>query len=269
MDHDVSSPTGEGRFSNVKIYESGTDTTPNPPHITSTPVTTATVGVSYSYDADGRVEATGDSPITFSLGNGPSGMSVSGDGRVSWTPVAGQEGTHSVEIVATNPGGSDTQSFEITVASQPPVGGNDTINFNEHVLSSYGSQDQGGVVRVEDGGATLYLQGNRWQKIDLPYTVTANTVLEFDFSSGSEGEVHGIGLDADNSLSSTQIFKVHGTQNWGIRDYDNYVGGVKHYVIPVGQYYTGSMAYLFFVMDHDVSSPTGEGRFSNVRVYEQ
>ena len=29
------------------------------------------------------------------------------------------------------------------------------------------------------------------------------------------------------------------------------------------------MNYLFFVMDHDVSSPTGESRFSNIRVYEQ
>ncbi len=116
---------------------------------------------------------------------------------------------------------------------------------------------------------TLYLQGNRWQKIDFPYTVTANTVLEFDFSSGSEGEIHAIGFDTDDSLSSTWTFKVYGTQNWGNLDFDNYGSGVKHYVIPVGQYYTGSMNYLFFIMDHDVSSPTGESRFSNVKVYEQ
>ena len=48
---------------------------------------------------------------------------------------------------------------------------------------------------MEGGGSTLYLVGNRWQQIAYPYVVTSNTVLEFDFQSDAEGEVHGIGLD--------------------------------------------------------------------------
>jgi RHS repeat-associated protein len=36
----------------------------------------------------------------------------------------------------------------------------------------------------------------------------------------------------------------------------------------VGSYFTGEMLWLTLINDHDVSSPTGESRFSNVRVYE-
>ena len=43
---------------------------------------------------------------------------------------------------------------------------------------------------------------------------------------------------------------------------------MKHYVIPVGQFYTGSMANLFFVNDHDVANPSAESVFSNIQVYE-
>jgi len=199
-----------------------------------------------------------------------------GDGSSSSSPdpahTYAASGSYSVQLVVTDDQGDTasigkTVTVEQTPADPPPSGG--AINFNDYTLRGYGgSQDQGGVVQIEDGGATLYLQGNRWQKIDFPYTVTANTVLEFDFSSGSEGEIHAIGFDTDDSLSSTWTFKVYGTQNWGNLDFDNYGSGVKHYVIPVGQYYTGSMNYLFFIMDHDVSSPTGESRFSNIKVYE-
>jgi hypothetical protein len=36
----------------------------------------------------------------------------------------------------------------------------------------------------------------------------------------------------------------------------------------VGNFYTGDMQYLFFAMDHDVSNPTGNSVFSNIKVYE-
>jgi hypothetical protein len=54
-----------------------------------------------------------------------------------------------------------------------------------------------------------------------------------------------------------------------MQDYNSYTGtDYVHYEIPIGQHYTGSFNHLFFVNDHDVSSPDGEGYFSNVRVYE-
>ncbi|MEO1370281.1 MAG: hypothetical protein AAFX50_24120, partial [Acidobacteriota bacterium] len=99
------------------------------------------------------------------------------------------------------------------------------------------------------------------------FTITANTRVEFQFSSTSQGEIHGIGFDEDNTLSSNRIFKVHGTQNYGITDFDNYTSGTTTYDIPVGQYFTGSSMNLILVNDNDAGSGNNSV-FTNVRVYE-
>ncbi len=80
------------------------------PKISSTPSTTATVGVPYNY----TVTADGMTPIGFVLESGPSGFSVHpSTGVVTWTPQS--EGTVSVTIKATNLAGSDMQSFDVEV----------------------------------------------------------------------------------------------------------------------------------------------------------
>ncbi len=93
---------------------------PAPPVFTSTAATTATVGAAYAYDADGVAEASGPGPITFSLVSGPLGFAVAPGGAVTWTPVAGQEGVHAVEIEAANAFGTVAQSFDVDVAPAPP-----------------------------------------------------------------------------------------------------------------------------------------------------
>ncbi len=141
----------------------------------------------------------------------------------------------------------------------------------DYSLAAYGgSQDQTGTATLEDNGTTIHLTGNRWKKIGFPYNITPDTMLEFDYRSAQQGEIHGIGLDNDNSLSADKTFRLHGTQQWGLNQYATYDGSGQstHYRIPVGQYYTGPMQYLFFANDHDVSNPTGESVFSNSRVYE-
>ena len=124
-------------------------------------------------------------------------------------------------------------------------------------------------MEVEDDGSTLHITGNGWKKIDFPYTITEDTILEFDFRSDSQGEIHGIGFDTNNSISADTTFKLHGTQNWGVSDYDNYNGDAgqwQHYRIRVGDHFTGDFDRLVFVNDHDISNPTGESFFSNLRV---
>jgi hypothetical protein len=155
--------------------------------------------------------------------------------------------------------------------SKAPANG--IINFLDHEVTSYGgpAQDVGGSVSIEDGGATLHLTGNVWKKIDVPYSVTEYTVLEFDFRSTSQGEIHGIGLDTDLSLSADRTFELYGTQDWANADFEDYESsapGYKHYQVPIGQYYTGQMDYLFFANDHDVANPTAVSFFSNVRLLE-
>jgi len=139
-----------------------------------------------------------------------------------------------------------------------------------YVVSSYGgtNQDITGFVEVRGGGSSLFIEGNRWQKIDFPYTVTANTVVEFDFESTIQGEIHGFGFDDDAVESFNQIIKLYGTQNIALSDFSTYSGsGTAHFTIPIGQYYTGDFQHLFFINDDD-SRARGTSLFSNIAVYE-
>ena len=96
-----------------------------------------------------------------------------------------------------------------------------------------------------------------------------NTVIEFDFDSKTEGEIHGIGFDNDSRASNDRIFKVHGSQDWGILDYDNqYVGGSRSFTIPVGQFYTGNFDRLVLACDDDAGR-AGTAIFKNIKVYER
>lgn len=141
------------------------------------------------------------------------------------------------------------------------------IDFSGVSINSFATQDANGANSVGSGGASLTLTNNTWKYIPFNYTVTANTVIEFEFSSSSQGEIHGVGLENDNTLTSTRIFKVHGTQNYGITNYDNYSGGTTTYVIPVGSSFTGSIDRIVFVNDNDAGSGNNS-TFSNVKIYE-
>ncbi|MCU7859807.1 MAG: hypothetical protein KZQ86_08230, partial [Candidatus Thiodiazotropha sp. (ex Lucinoma kastoroae)] len=143
------------------------------------------------------------------------------------------------------------------------------IAFDQSPVLSYGGTGQDVSATIDIEGANLTLTGNGWKKIALPYSVTPDTVLEFDFASDAQGEIHGIGFDTDNGISPNQSFNLYGSQSWGILDFATYNGsGIMHYRIPVGSYFTGAMQWLTFINDHDISNPTGESWFSNIRVYE-
>ncbi|CAL2055186.1 trypsin-like peptidase domain-containing protein [Tenacibaculum sp. 190524A05c] len=142
-----------------------------------------------------------------------------------------------------------------------------TLDFNDFNITSFSNQDSAGNFSVGNGGSSLTLTNNTWKYIPMNYTVTANTVIEFQFSSTSQGEIHGVGFENDNSLTSSRYFKVHGTQNYGVTNYDNYTSGTVTYTIPVGSSYTGSMDRLVFINDNDAGSGNNS-TFSNVRIYE-
>jgi subtilisin family serine protease len=144
---------------------------PTAPDITSSPPTTATVGQAYSYDAN----ASGTTPLTWSLVTGPSGMTInSGTGVVSWTPTSSQTGNHNVTIQVSNSVSTDQQSWTINVSAATPtcfgqaatiVGTNngETINGtgNADVIVALGGSDtvngNGGADRIcgGDGNDTL------------------------------------------------------------------------------------------------------------------
>lgn len=160
------------------------------------------------------------------------------------------------------------------------VEGTPWVNFNEVDLRSYGGEDADPTSAIEDDGLQLRLTGNAWKRITLgPYNATADTVLEFDFSSGTQGHIHGIGFDNDDDLTNgnTQLFKLYGSQSSSFEtlntytDFENYSSsapGVKHYQIPIGTFFTGQLRYLTFVNDHDVASPNAQSVFANIVITE-
>ncbi|MEM7657617.1 MAG: PQQ-dependent sugar dehydrogenase, partial [Bacteroidota bacterium] len=144
------------------------------------------------------------------------------------------------------------------------------INFNDYAVQTYDPNQDEGIHSVLDGGATLFVSNNGWKKIDFPYTITANTILEFDFRSDVEGEEHAIGFDNNNQVDNNR-FTLFGTQNVNTNlDFNTYAGNGawQSFSIPVGNYYTGSRTELYFLADHDNSPGNGTSYFRNVKVYE-
>ena len=88
----------------------------NPPVFTSSPLTEATKGEAYIYDADATDPDAGDI-LTFSLTVFPSNMTIgSTDGLIEWTPDGSQIGENPVTVRVEDAGGLfATQSFVISV----------------------------------------------------------------------------------------------------------------------------------------------------------
>ncbi|WP_158265599.1 RHS repeat-associated core domain-containing protein [Blastopirellula marina] len=150
----------------------------------------------------------------------------------------------------------------------------DIIDFDDYTIGSYapGETSPGATYSVEDDGATLELNGNIWRHIDFPYTVTADTVLEFDYESDAEGEIQGIGLNPTLTLGNWTFIQVYGTQPWGNPsfddDYDPGTSTVKHYRISLGSSFIGSYNYMVFANDHDAAPQDSNSIFSNIKIYE-
>ncbi len=156
---------------------------------------------------------------------------------------------------------------EVTINAGNGTGCTECINFDQTGTSSFSNQDNAANITIQDGGTTAMLTDNTWRRTNTKYTITAHTVLAFEFQSTQQGEIHGIGFDSDESLTSSQIFQLYGTQNWGNRDFDYTPTGYTSFSIPVGDFYTGTDMYLVLVNDFDNGSGNTSS-FRNVRVFE-
>lgn len=172
-----------------------------------------------------------------------------------------------------------------------PAGSPSIVDFEaaDPTQSFESNQDGVGETTVGAGGATVEMSGNQWKYVDHSYTVTAETVLVFEFNSTAEGEIHGVGLEDDQQQTSDRIVKAFGTQNWGepVSQFDGaemYAlgDGWVRYEIPIGELYEangdlGPTDFLVFVTDCDTGTgcpttddgtPNATSQFRNVRVYE-
>ncbi len=116
-DHGVRIMVTDGEGATIEQAFTVTVTEGNrPPNITSTPPQGATAGAAYQY----QVIATDDDEdtLSYSLVEGPAGMSVSTGGQVRWVPVEDQEGDHGVAVRVTDQHGEAvTQSYTLRVDS--------------------------------------------------------------------------------------------------------------------------------------------------------
>ncbi len=187
-------------------------------------------------------------------------------------------------------------SNEASATPSAPVGGGSVViagtTYTESDFASYDSasnQDDPatGSVVIDDSVSPTEIQitGNRWVSLPLGYDVTADTILKFEVSVPTQGEIQGIGLDENDDFDDAKrLFQVYGSDSWsnayyvldgpvisessGTWDYAAFAPGWVEYTIPVGQYYTGTGASLVIANDHDVANPDAEIRFRNIEVYE-
>ncbi len=205
------------------------------------------------------------------------------DGGAGNDTIEGGNGDDTID------GGADDDNINGGLGADILTGGagNDTINgagiTNEtepffataaDLLSYGGGQDAGGSLSVIENGDGFIMDGNLWKKVLVNYTVTADTIIEFDFKSTLEAEISGVGFDNDNNISAGNTFKVFGTQNWGITAFDNYTGSSdwEHFTIDVGSYFTGTFSHLVFMNDDDGNAPSngtdGNSWFRNFKIYD-
>ena len=144
------------------------------------------------------------------------------------------------------------------------------VNFNDYEISAYGGVQDQGDYQIKHRGKSIKLSNSAWKSIPITFNVNPNTILEFEFASTKEGDIHAIGLDSDAIPSSSRSFNVFGKQDWGILDFANYEGNSvwKTYQIPVGTYYSGQVDRLFFISDDDFGDPPGNSYFRNVKIFD-
>lgn len=127
------------------------------------------------------------------------------------------------------------------------------------------SADSSGTVYVDSNGCSAYMTGNIWRMTSETFNITADSVVEFDFASNGSAEIAGIGFDEDNSASDTRVFKLDGSQDWGITDFSyNGNGDLESFSIPVGEFYTGNGMGFVLANDKDEGLADNQVLISNV-----
>jgi thiol-disulfide isomerase/thioredoxin/DNA-binding protein len=134
------------------------------PTITSTPITTATVGVEYTYDVE-ATDPDGDT-LYYYLVVSPTGMTIDENtGLISWTPAAAHIGDNAVVVEVSDLELSVTQGFTIVIpgslcgtvtsdASGPAVEGSLVeVKDGANIISTTNTDAQGrfGVAELTEG----------------------------------------------------------------------------------------------------------------------
>ena len=133
-DFDVTVEVSDGDLSDTQDFTIVVKEPPpgnQAPVIDSIPITTATVGVKYTYTIK-ATDPEGDK-ITYSLVSWPVGMGFNGIATISWTPTKEQVGLHDVTVEASDGELSTPQCFTIVVNNLTPVEVCPTVGITSEV----------------------------------------------------------------------------------------------------------------------------------------
>ncbi|MFC7228408.1 type IV pilin N-terminal domain-containing protein [Salinirubellus salinus] len=187
------------------------------------------------------------------------------------------EDAFGVSLSVSESGG--TYTFDPTVTGGTK--GAPTVALSDATVDGFaGSQDKTGSVAFTDGGDGIRLDGNRWQDRAYDYYVTGDTVVAFEFrSDAAEGEIQGLSLEKDNSVSPARSLRAWGSQNWGtaVQDVNGQSyspgDGWRTYRVQasqLGAFSAGSsdrIDRIVFVNDDDADA-NADTQIRNVRLYE-
>ena len=190
----------------TQLFEITVSNANRPPQFTSSPATTATIGLVYSYDADAIDLDIGDT-LTYSLSQLPLGMTIdSVTGLINWTPTTAQIGNNTISVVVTDAEGlSASQIFTVSASE---------VNLPPSIVSAAVTNVVEGSLYTYDVNATDPNTGDI-----LTYSLaTAVTGVTIDAASGlinwlpTTAQVGSqtiqVQVTDQSGLSATQLFTV-------------------------------------------------------------
>jgi flagellin-like protein len=140
---------------------------------------------------------------------------------------------------------------------------------SDGVITHGGGQDSDSTQWQIIDDTILRMWGNNWKATMKTLNVAGDgtQAICFDFlSNGTQAEINGVGLDTDSSLSANRLYRIYGTQNWGINDHYGYAGGGvwQSYSLILDDF-SGDFDRVVFTNDADASQATNI-YYRNVRV---
>jgi hypothetical protein len=173
---------------------------------------------------------------------------------------------------------SDSRVRNIRAYESPPQDSSIQFEFSvdgatvTESVRSYGTQDKDFGAAVSDDNAVLTLSENTWTSVPINKTVTNDTVLAVEFKATSQGQIHGIGLETDDSETESRFVRFYGNQSWASEAQPSYSSGDSwvRYEIDVTSTLASSgdgVSHLVFVNDDDTGG-NGVSQFRNVTIYE-
>jgi len=145
------------------------------------------------------------------------------------------------------------------------------VDFTQDGVNTHGgsSQDVDSEQWEIIDDTVLRMWGNNWKATMRSLFVVGDgsQAICLDFkSTGNQGEICGVGLDTDSSLSENRFYQIYGTQGWGINDHRGYSGGGdwQSYVLVLDDF-SGDFNRFVFSNDADAGQAT-DIYYRNVRV---